>query len=337
MGALIPIEPDHLCSLIALNASVDRPWTAFVGGLKWGLGHSLGMLAFCVVFLPLQRLIDVAVWEHYGNYLAGALLMAIGMYFLVYESRYLEIKDGKWVAKDSCDCCPTNTTSSAVHYSHAENAAGDGGCSAPPQLQGEAPPRRQRHRANDVQKGLCHSACCSHNQEDHRPDVEQASDAEAEKKPLLSAKEVLESERFMRFEAAGDLRGALVGLVQGLCCPSCIAGLAFVGQMGAQNPNGFEIMCFFVICFLSVIFCSAFISVGVVTFQNCVGFYFSVSTRTLFRFACLMSIAFGSIWIGLTYWGKLHVIQYTDAMEMTLHDMAKRHALMALEAVQHHS
>lgn len=270
MGALIPIEPDHLCSLITLNASVREPWVAFAGGAKWGIGHSIGMVAFCLIFLPLQSLIHMSVWEHYGNYVAGMLLVGIGIYFFANESEYLEITDdGSWVPKEvACGCCNGHTA-----HNHG------------------------------------------------RPADEAGStwDPESEEAPLLkSGAKTSHPAETSQFVSLGDLKGALIGLVQGLCCPSCIAGMAFVGQMGAQHPSGLDIACFFTMFLLSLIICSGLVSFGVVVVGRICSSRSTFSTKTVFRFACFLSIALGVTWMLLNACGRLHVIQYTEVIEKKL-------------------
>lgn len=287
MGALIPLEPDHLCSLIALNAGVTTLHTASYVGLKWGFGHCLGMMVVCLVFLPLQSLIHVDLWEFYGNYAAGALLCIIGVYFLAFESQYLEVgEDGSWKPKQAeCSCCSTSLTIATK-------------------------PSRSNTSGH-----TCDDGCCS-----------DPESPESETSPLMPPEERTESSLTSRFVpkslahlSLGDLRGVLVGLFQGLCCPSCIAGLAFVGQMGAQHPGMSDITLFFLFSLLSILSCSCIVSVCVVAFGRGAAFCLSLSTRTMFRGACICSIILGSVWIALNACGKLHVIQYTHALEEDLH------------------
>jgi len=291
MGALIPIEPDHLCSLIALNAGQRKAWPAFVGGAQWGLGHSVGMIVFCLIFLPLQKLITLDVWEFYGNYLAGLLLIGIGIYFLTYESKYLEIDDdGSWVPKkDACCCCH-----GAEHESQSLCAAYRSAAHGP-------------------------GSCGDHRNHSSHDELDPES---SENSPLLTDKADEAGKPAGRFSLV-DLRGALIGLLQGLLCPSCIASLAFVGQMGAQDPSGLEVMSFFAVCFLSLVVCSALISSSVVAFASqCSLCCPAISTRTVFWASCGISILLGVTWIVLNATGTLHVIEYTHPIEEKLHGMA---------------
>jgi len=292
MGALIPIEPDHLCSLIALNAGTRKPWPAFLGGMSWGLGHSVGMLVFCCIFLPLESLVNVEVWEYYGSYVAGLLLCAIGLYFLWNELKYLETTDdGSWVPKaDACCAC----------HSHPVYS---------PQV-------RSLHPGH----GCCptSNSGCNHSHDE--------LDVETEKAPLIPAQDKhgpsVPEEAKASKRSWEDFKGALVGLLQGLCCPSCIAGVAFVCQMGAQRHTTLDTVCFFVVCFVSIVLSSGCVSALCVLLGGYCGTYLSFGTRTLYRSACIFSVVVGVVWIVLNAFGKLHVIDYTHGLEHQLHTMA---------------
>lgn len=307
MGALIPIEPDHLCSLIALNAGQTKVSSALIVGIKWGAGHSLGMLTFCLLFLPFQSMINLDVWEFYGNYVAGGLLIGIGIYFLCFESKYLELgSDGSWQPRQAaCSCC---------YHSHPS------------------------FRSSSLDG-------CDHGEDGH------ATDPESECTPLVPHEEKRDvAPKTMGLSSLGDFwqthiisdGGALVGALQGLCCPSCIAGLAFVGQLGSQHPRTGDIMLFFSIMFISILACSGLVSSSVVAFGQSFNFCCSLSTRTMFRGACIFSIAMGTAWVILNACGMLHVIEYTHGMHdqmiaqnedmqaMALHQQHEAHKLAPL-------
>lgn len=300
MGAVIPMEPDHLCSLIALHAGTRKPWPAFLGGMAWGLGHSFGMIMFCLIFLPLESLLSVQVWEYYGNYVAGALLVAIGLYFLWNELRYLETtEDGVWVPKkDGCNVCYGNAVPRGLHPHHD-------GCS-------------------DI-------GDCNHN------DCDAALDPEAEKAPLLCAQDKIgpaaTEEKSAKY-SWDDFKGAFVGMLQGLCCPSCIAGLAFVGQYGAQRHSNFDTVYFMVMCFASLIISSGVIATLCVLLTGYCGAY--LSTRTIYRSSCIFSVIVGVVWIVLNALGKLQVIEYTSGLEQRLHSMAGGGQATMMMMAMHH-
>jgi len=291
MGALIPIEPDHLCSLIALNAGKKQVWPAMVTGMQWGLGHSVGMLLFCAVFLPLQSIINKDVWEHYGNYIAGMLLVAIGVYFLVNEAKYLEKQDdGSWLPKeDACACCPGPPLPISLTSAYSRNHSHD----------------------------HAHGESCGHECDPEVPPVPETT-------PLLSdgkASHALEASSPLDRWAV--VRNSLIGLLQGMCCPSCMAGMAFVGQMGAQHPSKFDVASFFAIVFASIVLSSALISVCLVLLGKGVNSHLGVSTRSLYWAACIVSVVLGSAWIVLNAGGHLDVLEYTHGINMKLHNLAQ--------------
>lgn len=308
MGLLTPLAPDHLCSLIALNmTSADSTWSAFRGGVQWGLGHSTGIILFCLIFLPLQTLIDVSVWEKFGHYFAGFLLIAIGFYFLVFESRYLERRlDGTWAPR-SCACHGHGQDALGAHghiHSHAHvdhHDCGHGHCQDNGHHHGH-----DRAFSNDHDHP--HSGDCGHR---HHND-----DEESVRLPLL--KKEMDDYRTPS-ERRWDVKTAVVGLLQGLCCPSCIAGLAFVGQMGYQRPVVSEVILFLTSLLISILSCSALVSVLVVILARNCTYCCSVSTRTTYRAACILTIGLGIVWIILHCMGMLHVLEYTDNFSHHLH------------------
>eukprot|EP01062_Namystynia_karyoxenos_P068649 TRINITY_DN6353_c3_g1_i1.p1 TRINITY_DN6353_c3_g1~~TRINITY_DN6353_c3_g1_i1.p1 ORF type:complete len:334 (+),score=84.11 TRINITY_DN6353_c3_g1_i1:89-1090(+) len=72
--------PDHLSALAAL--SVGRSWRAFLLGVRWGMGHSLGLLICAVVLLAVgdELLCDVAA---YMEGVVAALMLSLGAYLAV--------------------------------------------------------------------------------------------------------------------------------------------------------------------------------------------------------------------------------------------------------------
>lgn len=316
MGALIPIEPDHLCSLIALNAGEKNIWHAFCSGFKWGLGHSMGMLTFCAIFLPLQSLIDMNVWEFYGNYVAGGLLMGIGFYFLMNESKYLEEKeDGNWVPKSgACNCSSLFCSDSSSSDKSDASAAAKSSRRAR---------RRERHDFID------HDPECQEHDHKHEESTPLIPPPPAPWRPPPTQSHLA---KFWQTYSLGDLEGLLLGMVQGLCCPSCIAGLAFIGQVGARRPGGLEIALFFAICFASIGITSAFVAAGLAAINRSVVQYLAMPTRAIFRAACALSIILGISWIVLNAGGRLHVLQYTESIEnrIGIHDNTQASSMMAM-------
>eukprot|EP00928_Gymnodinium_smaydae_P070577 TRINITY_DN54385_c0_g1_i1.p1 TRINITY_DN54385_c0_g1~~TRINITY_DN54385_c0_g1_i1.p1 ORF type:complete len:308 (-),score=29.33 TRINITY_DN54385_c0_g1_i1:122-997(-) len=97
------LGPDHLTTIITLSACQGAQ--AFWFGLRWAMGHLVGML-----FIGLFALIAAAhggqavldAWEHVADYLVGCILIFFGGYFLMYSGVYF---DSEWrPRKASCEC-----------------------------------------------------------------------------------------------------------------------------------------------------------------------------------------------------------------------------------------
>jgi ABC-type nickel/cobalt efflux system permease component RcnA len=67
---------DHLAALVPL--SVGRGWRAFGTGLRWGLGHSGGVLVVGALALLLRERFDVQLVGVWGERAVGLLLVALG-------------------------------------------------------------------------------------------------------------------------------------------------------------------------------------------------------------------------------------------------------------------
>ena len=68
---------DHLAALLPL--SVGRRRGAWVLGARWGLGHSLGVLAIGALAVVFKERFDLGPVEAWGERLVGVLLIAIGL------------------------------------------------------------------------------------------------------------------------------------------------------------------------------------------------------------------------------------------------------------------
>jgi len=106
---LLMIGPEHLGTLMALS-TLTTGIDSFKVGVSWGLGHSVGMLVIVPPFLLIEKFttqsLDVTVeqWEYWGDYLIGASLIIVAIYFYVYEDKYLQQQaDGTYAAR-CCGC-----------------------------------------------------------------------------------------------------------------------------------------------------------------------------------------------------------------------------------------
>ncbi len=69
--------PDHLAALAPLSLQARR--RAWVIGLRWGLGHSLGVLAVAALTLLLRERIDLGSFSGWAERLAGGTLVLVGL------------------------------------------------------------------------------------------------------------------------------------------------------------------------------------------------------------------------------------------------------------------
>lgn len=68
---------DHLAALLPL--AVGQRGKALGLGVRWGLGHSTGILVIGVLAVVLREKVDVAVIEGWGERLVGAMLIGLGV------------------------------------------------------------------------------------------------------------------------------------------------------------------------------------------------------------------------------------------------------------------
>jgi len=68
--------PDHLSALAAL--SVGNSWRAFSLGLRWGLGHSTGLIVVAIIFILMKGDLDLKLLGRYCDTLVGAFMIVLG-------------------------------------------------------------------------------------------------------------------------------------------------------------------------------------------------------------------------------------------------------------------
>jgi hypothetical protein len=73
--------PDHLSALATL--SVGNSWRAMALGVRWGLGHSTGLVVVAVIFISLKGELDLTRISLYCNTLLGVFMITIGLYGVV--------------------------------------------------------------------------------------------------------------------------------------------------------------------------------------------------------------------------------------------------------------
>jgi ABC-type nickel/cobalt efflux system permease component RcnA len=70
---------DHLAALMPL--SVGKRWSAVFLGLRWGIGHTAGVIVVALLAVALKQQLDIAsVLGVWAESLVGVMLIAIGLY-----------------------------------------------------------------------------------------------------------------------------------------------------------------------------------------------------------------------------------------------------------------
>lgn len=72
--------PDHLAALAPLSLRArGRAWAI---GLRWGLGHSSGVLVVAVVAFGLRQVVHLEAFSTWGERLVGATMIVLGLWGL---------------------------------------------------------------------------------------------------------------------------------------------------------------------------------------------------------------------------------------------------------------
>ncbi|KAG7399427.1 hypothetical protein PHYBOEH_008941 [Phytophthora boehmeriae] len=74
--------PDHLSALIVLSAGSS--WRSCQLGMRWGCGHSTGLIVVTAIFLALNQQLDVDTFGSYCDFMVGFLMMGLGLWSLRY-------------------------------------------------------------------------------------------------------------------------------------------------------------------------------------------------------------------------------------------------------------
>lgn len=73
--------PDHLSALAAL--SVGTSYKAFTLGVRWGIGHSTGLVVVAIIFIALKGDLDLHALGRYCNAIVGAFMICLGCYGVI--------------------------------------------------------------------------------------------------------------------------------------------------------------------------------------------------------------------------------------------------------------
>lgn len=77
-AAHVVTGPDHLAALAPI--AVDRPLHAMGLGLRWGLGHGIGVVALGGLGIGARHLINVDAISAWSEFIVGFMLIAMGLW-----------------------------------------------------------------------------------------------------------------------------------------------------------------------------------------------------------------------------------------------------------------
>lgn len=285
-GCMHVVGPDHLGTLMTLSALM-QPFRAFKVGAAWGLGHSTGMVVISAVFVSLHGLfhekIALEAWEHYGNYVIGASMVCCGLFFMLSEQRFLEEQpDGTFKAK-GCGCTTRQCTAAGYNHKGKKSTS-------------------QKSRIGKKGAKLILGPNSDLEDCEDTPLLEDADDesdgAEAEDAP--------KPPKPFRPSRGLDLKGLLIGVLQGLCCPMGLVGMSFIMTMHVASIIMF-LLCFIVISVLGT---------GLVTaawaYLSSTGTGSWLSPKVVYQASCAFTLTLGISWITANYFGMLEMMDYTE-------------------------
>jgi len=292
-GCIHVVGPDHLGTLMTLSTLL-QPFRAFKVGAAWGLGHSTGMVLVSALFLSVHGLLHnkiiVQDWEHYGNYVIGISMVLCGLYFMYSEKSFLEEQpDGTFKTK-SCSC-----RSRSCSYNNGKILR---------KSRGIAQPRLGRKGAKFISAPVEDiEAEASENQ----PLLEEADD-ESE------AEEVGKTVMPLRPSRGVDLKGLLLGVLQGLCCPMGLVGMTFLVNLHMSG----------ILAFLAMFILVSVLGTGLVAafwaYFSSLGFG-QISPKTVYHASCGFTLMLGAVWIIANYCGLLELLDYTEGVHSTVLNM----------------
>jgi hypothetical protein len=79
------LGPDHVAALAPFSVEAQR--RAWVVGLRWGVGHAVGIVAVAIAFAAAADRVDLRLLGAAGDYVVGGVLVAVGLWGLAHGWR----------------------------------------------------------------------------------------------------------------------------------------------------------------------------------------------------------------------------------------------------------
>lgn len=100
---------DHLSALATL--SVGSSWRAIKLGIRWGLGHSAGLILVTIIFLLLKGEVNINIFKKYCDSLVGLFMIILGIH-----SIYNAIKTYKNNNNNNSNNYNNNNTMTSIQF-----------------------------------------------------------------------------------------------------------------------------------------------------------------------------------------------------------------------------
>lgn len=92
--------PDHLSALAAMAS--NSSWKAFGLGIRWGCGHSIGLIIMALIFFAAGQSVDLDDIGAYCNYVVGVFMIGLGIWTLKHaQEKYQAQRKETLLANDS--------------------------------------------------------------------------------------------------------------------------------------------------------------------------------------------------------------------------------------------
>mmetsp|Transcript_98983 Transcript_98983/g.171531 ORF Transcript_98983/g.171531 Transcript_98983/m.171531 type:complete len:359 (+) Transcript_98983:82-1158(+) len=309
---LTVIGPDHLATLVALCAS-KRGWEAFNIGTVWGIGHTVGIMAIVPILMIFQAYHGVGatqeMWEHFGNYVIGVMMVCCGMYFVIFQSKYFVKQEDGTLNVQACTCCQQSDIFKVSKEQEEGQAAND---SASSWLIGDCDPQCVPCEHEDPyflrpgkKLSLCSAAFSKRSVK---------TESSLETTPLITARdEKSDAEKaspagthavfWSRFFGNRGLESIVIGLLQGFCCPSGLQSMIILTHISRSFSATMTFL------FGLAFYVGSAVGSGLVTFFIAefaqLGLGAMISPKAVYIGSCAFTICLGITWILLNATGSL--------------------------------
>jgi hypothetical protein len=122
---------------ISATLAVGSSWRAIVLGVRWGLGHSAGLVSVAIVFISLKGELDLRTFGRYCDSVVGIFMVLLGIYGVIgaintnqeknlgLRKRDLDLTSGKPVSVS-----PSTSTSASLAVILTSTSSGGSGTSS---------------------------------------------------------------------------------------------------------------------------------------------------------------------------------------------------------------